>query len=234
MKTFIPIILIALIALESCNRCGGDSQDTETKYFSESGFTEVEAGGSFDVKIIQGDEYSVAVTAGDKVLSRVDVKKKGDRLIFRMDGIRFRSCSRDVNITVVMPELRAVKSSGGSYFYSDGELSGSSLNIDASGGSQVDLDLDYGSVDIEGSGGSKVDLNGSCSDLEIDMSGGSQLNLYDLQTSSCEVDGSGGSKVEVSVRNNLSVDLSGGCQVYYKGSPSVSSKTSGGSSVEKK
>ena len=233
MKTLLPFIALLLITLESCKHCEHGVHEDATKYFSESGFTEIDAGGNFNVKIVQGDSYAIEARTEERLLSHVDMKRRGDKLIMEVHGWHVNNCSKKIQVTVTMPELKGIQSSGGSYFYSEQELHGSNLKIDASGGSQVDLDINYAVVNLEGSGGSKMDLNGTGSDLNIKMSGGSRMELFDLNATICDVDASGGSHAEVSVSTDLSVDLSGGSKVLYKGTPGVHVKTTGGSSVEK-
>lgn len=234
MKTYISILfLVALFSLESCKNCGRGPKERSTKYFTETGFTEVQAGGSFNVKIRQGDSYEIQITTEDRIMSHVDTKTRGDKLILELDGRRFRNCDANIDVIVTMPTISGISASGGSYFYTDGEINGSTLNVDASGGSQVDMAVRYATVKVNASGGSKVDLGGGCDHLDIDMSGGTNLELYDLYTGNASVSGSGGSRAEIQVSNELDVNLSGGSKVLYKGTGVLSSvETSGGSSVE--
>jgi hypothetical protein len=233
MKTHIYLLLalVSLSALTSCRDCGRGSRSIESKTFNESGFSTVEAGGSFNVSIKYGDSYSIKVTTQERILDNVQADKTGSRLELKLDK-RHCNCDVPIEVEITMPELNGVNATGGSTFNLE-NFSGSSINFEISGGANVEAeDLSISSINIEASGGSEIVLNGSAEDIDIEMSGGSQVYLYNISSETVDVNGSGGSKAEIRANQRISANLSGGTKVEYKGNATISSvSTSGGSSL---
>lgn len=176
----------------------------ETK--SITGFTSVSAAMGFNIEISESNTYNVVLIADDNIMDKIRVSKEGDTLLIRLTPGSYISTTLKAEIT--MPEIKKLELSGGSGGSIDGfedltifdlELSGgshvnivgssSNLNVDASGGSTLDLsDFLVHDADIIFSGGSSgiINLDGT---LDADLSGGSRLSyigdpyLGDIDTS---------------------------------------------------
>lgn len=131
-------------------------------------------------------------------------------------------------------ENLAIEASGGA----DVELSGvfTNLSIAASGGADANLYyLKAENIDIAASGGSDVELRGGCTNLSIAASGGTDVVLDELFAENTSVSASGGSDVSVYASMSLTINASGGADVYYSGAPtSTNINTSSGASVRRK
>ncbi len=70
-----------------------------------------------------------------------------------------------------------------------------------------------------------MELTGSGSGTaRLNASGGSQVRLSGLTVRNAEVMLSGGTGADISVSDKLSVNLSGGSGLHYKGSPEIVAK----------
>jgi hypothetical protein len=106
------------------------------------------------------------------------------------------------------------------------------LDIDLSGATKVNLDLNAANVTTTGSGATELNLKGQATSHHINISGVGHVYAFDFVVGSCDVESSGVGHCEVNVLNNLNVHSSGASDVKYKGHPSISNDKSGASSIE--
>lgn len=110
-----------------------------------------------------------------------------------------------------------------------------SLTITASGGSDVELNGGiFNTLSITTSGGADVEIKGQCTDLSVTASGGTDTDLSELFAEKASISASGGSDVSVNASKSLTIDASGGADVYYSGIPTTTNiNTSGGASIHR-
>lgn len=110
-----------------------------------------------------------------------------------------------------------------------------SLTITASGGSDVELNGGiFNTLSITTSGGADVEIKGQCTDLSVTVSGGTDTDLSELFAEKASISASGGSDVSVNASKSLTIDASGGADVYYSGMPTTTNiNTSGGASIHR-
>ena len=84
---------------------------------------------------------------------------------------------------------------------------------------------------VDASGGSEVQLQGHARELALEASGGVGLDAAELVTERVVVDASGGVDARVHAKGELRGEASGGVTIRTKGRPKVAVKTSGGASV---
>ena len=107
------------------------------------------------------------------------------------------------------------------------------MEIVASGGSDLALDVAAGSLEVTASGGSDVKLSGSARSARVQTSGGSDLDARAFTADDADVQSSGGSDLAIGVRNRIVGNASGGSDISYTGQPSVVQvNSSGGGGVQ--
>ena len=193
--------------------------------------------------------HAVRVAAGIRVALEVGPQKplelSGDENILPLvvaevlDGelrIHFArgeriSTSRGVEVRVTAPRLDSVVAEGGSRV--GGQVAKiESLSIDASGGATVELfGLDAAGLSAGGSGGATLTLSGRAARLTLDLSGGSIVRAERLEAGEVRLHGSGGCTGEITAREQVSGELSGGSRLRIRGTAHARVSTSGGSSV---
>jgi hypothetical protein len=222
---------LALVALiTSCStEDPGPIQELE-KQFSFFDFDRLEMGSGFNVKVSQGNNYSVTIRGDRRNINDLDVHKAGSTLIIEYDDHGNRS--HETYVTITMPDLRAVNFSGGSF----SEISGfenDHLDLILSGGSVSQLDAGYRQAKIILTGGSRLRMYGLGDEMDVAISGASELTAFDYPVRIAEVNVSGSSKAKVTVTDELKANAAGASSLLYRGNPSVSSDVSGGSAVRK-
>jgi hypothetical protein len=212
------------------------SGNIETHKKSYAGFDRVEASHVFQVEINQGEEFSVIVRTDDAVSEFVQVTKQGNTLKLGLNPDRtytFKNVTLEATIT--MPELTGVSLSGASRARVTGFKSTRDLDLDISGASSVEGDIEAGAVTCELSGSSTVNLDGSTDDLTVKASGGSIVKLSEFPAANADIEASGASTVTVNVNGTINANVSGASRVYYVGNPTLGTvDTSGAASISPK
>jgi len=248
-------VLIGGVTLAGCKTVLIDVEEGSliTRTYDFADFTGIEVGHAFELEVTPSDNYSVTITARQGVLDHVDVTRDGSTLKIEMD-VWFLTWQSNPKVTITMPSLQRLDLSGAAQGNARGFISTNDFEVELSGASNLDLDMETGafradisgasslsgsleatSSDIELSGASDVRLAGSGGDLFIDGSGASQVNLADYAVNDAGVQLSGASSAELTVNGRLDADLSGASLLEYLGNPTLGSiEISGASDIEHK
>jgi hypothetical protein len=224
-KTAVIVLAVVTFLLIPLLGCGPVS----TKTYDYTDFTRVEVSSGFHVELVQSDSYSVSVTASEALFNFIQVSKEADTLIIGLTG--FGQGTKKAEIT--MPTLTDLTLNGGSHATITGFSSTETLDINLSGGSHLDGDIESGDTSIKLSSGSHITLSGSGADTSYSISGGSHAKLGDFNVENAELTASGGSHATINVSGILDVIVNGGSHVSYKGDPSLGNvDVSGGSTFK--
>lgn len=118
---------------------------------------------------------------------------------------------------------------------------GETAAFDLSGASKIKINQTFGGLKLEGSGATKIDVTGICEYAELsfsgavnakfsegwstkvilEMSGASKFEAPDFPVKEMDIKVSGVSNVNVNVTESISVEISGGSNVRYKGDPQI-------------
>jgi hypothetical protein len=192
-----------------------------TRTYDLTGFTEIRAGGQWQVTLVRGEAWAVEVNYPAELEQVLDVREERGALLLRydLDRSRWSDFGRDealaISARVVMPALDSLRGSGATRFDVSG-FEGKRLAIDASGASVIDgRDSRYDVLDIDISGAGHADLGGiTTTDARVDVSGAQRVTLR-------------------MAGGTLSGDVSGASRVEYYGSVSSQTvRTSGIARVE--
>lgn len=199
------------------------------------GFTAVHVGGSIDLYITTGNEDAVAVSARDAgVLTDVTTEVKNGELYIGMRNDHRSHSSEDVKAYVSVRNLNKLEASGASDIYVNDVLQANDLSISISGASDFKGQVRTQNLRLNASGSSDYTIAGKTINLKIDLSGASDVKGFDLVSDNCDIEGSGASDVKITVNKEIKANLSGACDVAYRGDAAVRDvRTSGSSSVKK-
>ncbi len=237
------IALIAVLALTlglaACDDDGFEvlrgSGNVVTEDYEFADFASVEVLNVLDAEIVQSDSYSVTIRADDNILDLIKVSKNGETLSVRMRQGFTISTEVTLEARITMPDLEALGLSGASSATVSGFRSEDQIDIEVSGASNLDGDLEAERIDLDVSGASRVTLTGSAAEATIVVSGASNLDLAEFIVDTAEVMLSGASGASVNVEERIDpVDVSGASRLRYLGDPSLGDvSTSGASTLDK-
>jgi hypothetical protein len=243
MNKLVYLLTVALLAalivgctvvdavLEDIEFVGG-SGDLITRTYDERGFTEVVTGHGASINVTAADNYAVSVEMDDNLEPYLKVTNENGRLSILLDSEKKSYLNTTLNIAIAMPELKGIHLSGGSVGTITGFGSDQPFDVELSGGSRLEGDIESGNADVSISGGSRIDLNGLAGDLNLNASGGSFAYLEGFAVQDVTLDASGGGVVNIFPSGVIRGQASGGAMIHYDGDPtSIDVDTSGGSQV---
>jgi len=199
-------------------------------------FDAIEVSSGIDVYLSQGNNSSLRVVANPDVIDDIITEVAGNKLRIKMKSKTGWNWSKNGEVSkvyITMSTLSELTSSGGSDISGETTFKGNQLDIRTSGGSDVEMELDYDEVIARTSGGSDLELEGSVAIFEVHASGGSDCDARSLEvTDRCFIDASGGSDTNITVNGDLKVSASGASDVHVYGDPkNVQQSSSGASDV---
>lgn len=208
----------------------------ETKNWDITGFTIVEVGWGFEVKVSQSDSFGTSIRADNNMFDYIEISQSGDILTIGLKwGYNYRNVTLKAEVT--LPILSELEFSGGTHGIVEEFTSSYNFILELSGGSHFSGNFTTSAnAQFTLSGGSHlIELEGAANYLTISGSGGSQLDLSHFPVHDANVNLDGGSQATINLDGRLSGDLSGCSHLKYLGSPtSVDVNTSGGSIVNPK
>lgn len=201
-----------------------------------SGVKELSVSSAFAVEIRVGNQESLEIEIDDEYMDDVITEVRGGKLHIRMRegngrrGYRLRDTPRAF---LTVKSLDAIDASGAVSIKTLGVLKSNRLDIDLSGASVLNLDLDVDDLYLEASGACVITLEGRAEQQEVKTSGATTYSAYDLESKVADIRVTGAGTAKVNVSEKLDVRASGASSVRYRGNPSVNSDSSGASSIRK-
>ena len=235
---FIVVLVIPLLTLSGCMLTNGvvaavaESGRDVTRDFNVADFNSVEAGSAFSVEINQGDVFNVVISADERVMDHVVVRKVGSTLRIGMDGSGphgFTLGSPEARIT--MPKLEELRLGGASHGVIRGFASHEDISIDLSGASDLTGRVEARGLKLGASGASNARLEGTATSIMLDISGASRADLRDLRAENASVYLSGASNGRISASEKLDYVLSGSSRLEYQGRPQIGTADVSGAST---
>jgi Putative auto-transporter adhesin, head GIN domain len=194
-----------------------DSQERPVAAFSK-----LVVQNGIDVYLTQSDRNSLRIEVDGYDLEDVVAEVQGDTLTLsrgRSGNRLFGSGNGNVTAYLDFVELAAIRASSGSDIHGRSEVRSEQFTLEASGGSDIDLDVRAQTLDARTSGGSDLRLGGRIPSLTIDASGGSDVAASSLEADSVKLVLSGGSDASVRASAAVEVDARGGSDVAVYGNP---------------
>lgn len=202
-------------------------------------FSAIEVSGTISLYLSQGNEAGVAVSAGEeKYNNKIKTEVRNGVLKISVDaGVwnGFSWSNRKLKAYVSVVNVNRLEVSGASIINISGALKSNSLNLNASGASEIKGDVQVKDLQVGISGASVIRLTGSADNASIDASGAARANAFDLKVDNGKVEASGASHITITVNKELSANASGGSSIQYRGDAVAKVvNSSAGASIKKK
>lgn len=210
----------------------------------------VEIGTSGVMRVSVGDEPSLTITAGERVLDELTAVVHGDRLEIDLPGAWINVGRIDYEL--VVPALASVVIEGSATVTGELAPAGAPVEVRVQGSGDVDLDGAAGSsvlVVVDGSGDVTLDdvdtptaevaidgagdvaLRGTADTLAVSIPGSGDVDTSDLvaQDVTASVQGSG--TIRVRAERTLDARIDGSGDITYLGDPEVTSDVDGSGDI---
>ncbi len=219
MTPFKSIQILLLAFLLQAETCAQKDYGPDKKAMRDVGaFTTIEVSDGIDVYLSQGELEPLIIEVQEQLIDDLITEVKDDVLKVYFDrNVAFVKTAR---VHVIVPNIKKIMTSGGSDLIAETVITGGELVLEASGGSDIKIEVEVEHLGIKTSGGSDVDVSGTANKLVARTSGGSDLSGFGLVVHKAKLESSGGSDIEIHVLDELSAIASGGSDIVYKGNPS--------------
>ncbi len=245
----VALVIALCLPLAGCFSIGyfPATGPVETRDYPNQGFNSIDISNAIEFEINQSESYSLSITAQESIFSQLDIRQSGNTLEIRLKPGTNTNAS--IKAAVTLPVLSKLVVSGASRGSARGFRSTGEFQLDQSGASQLEIDMETGKTQIEVSGASRLSGNLRAQDTRIEMAGASRCELIgSAGTSNLEISGashlrspefqmqdvtasvSGASQVTIYTSKTLSVDLSGASSLHYRGNPILSKVSVSGAS----
>lgn len=211
----------------------------------------VKVSGAIDVRATVGSEVRVEVDAPQSVLPQImTVSRNGTLRIYTEGTIQL---DRRIRVNIITPTLDAVSLSGASHMVVN-DVKGDKFSIEATGGSEIEINGNGKSiqanlsgasnakwhnvaardVDITLSGASSFEISGASDMAKIEAQGASSVNAENFVSRTADIQAKGASSVACRVIESLRSVASGASQIHYSGTATkVTAESSGASTIER-
>ena len=233
-KIHYSIFMATIVALISFSCIGGrDYGPMEKESREVRDFDRIEGSHGIDVLLTMGNKEELEVSAPEDLLEHLVTEVKGGKLKIYYD--RSFNWSNDTKVYLTARKLEGINTSGGSDLTGENLLKSKSLDLKASGGSDIRLEVSVRNLEVHVSGGADITLSGDAERLKANSSGGSDLKAFDLVVQEADLESSGGSDIKITVEEELIARASGGSDIEYRGNPRIlDTNTSSSADIKKR
>jgi phage shock protein PspC (stress-responsive transcriptional regulator) len=181
------------------------------KQFQVKDFKKISIGGAYAISIKQGAEFNVSADGEEKDVDDLRISEEDGVLKVKgNDGFSlFGNDNKRIGIVITMPALEGVSLSGANKAKISGFKGLSKLNIDLTGASKTDIDIETNELTVELTGASKATLRGSATTANFDLTGACKLISTGMQIQNADVSATGASQAELGHVPNLKKDATG-------------------------
>ncbi len=208
----------------------GNGQIVEESREVTEDFTVVYASEGLDVFVTQGSDFSINVEADENIIELIGTDIRDGRLkVHAIENIGRAT----KNVYVTLPVVDALETSSGADLIAQNTITSDKIELEASSGSDLEVEVDASEVVAETSSGADIKVSGRTDMLYADASSGSDIKARGLLAKRCNADASSGADISVNVSESLVADASSGADISYTGEASVQKKKSVSGSVHK-
>ena len=231
------LALLATTVFSSCSFMGKKvrgSGNVTTQVRTVTNFKSIDASGAVNVYVTQDSGYAVKVVIDENLQEYIEVYEEGGVLNIHPRHNTNIDATGRMKVYVSAPMFEKFSVSGASKIIGESKISSAGIiAVDATGASDVTLDIKVPDTDIQVSGASNVYLTGLTKNLVVDGSGESNVKCFELLSENADVDVSGASNADVFASVALKASASGASDIKYKGAATYSGDASGAGSIKK-
>ena len=193
-------------------------------------FDQVKVSDDLQVEFIKSDKENITIVANGIGYDKIVTESSGRELRVKVKTGVYKDT--DVKIEVEYVKLRSIEASNKANVTFREVLTGDELNLKASGGGVINVEVDVSALKASLSNGGRIEISGSADLQEVDANLGSKFNAYELETENGFVKSNTNSEVVVWVKNKLDATAGSKAQLKYRGKPAeVKSSTSLGGKI---
>ncbi|WP_432670016.1 head GIN domain-containing protein [Flavobacterium sp. SM2513] len=236
--TKIALVFIAVLSLGSCRHSfnfegvkGNGTITTETRTITEN-FDKIHVNSGIRLEVTQTENRSVEVETDENIQALITTTVENG--ILKISSNSSNNSSNGIFVRVHLPIITELKSSSGASIRNENTLKSTSLTVDSSSGSDIDIEVEADFISMESSSGSSITTAGKALKAETASSSGSSIHAEKLLTNEIFSQASSGSFTKVNPILSLNAKASSGSSIRYINIPkNLDKKESSGGSISK-
>lgn len=237
LSVLIVTFLVMLFTTTSCNLDylagirGNGNVVSEDRTIS-SDFNSIKVQQGITVYLTQANSTKLNVEADENIIDLLITEVKNNELKIYFEKNVYKTKARNVYLTA--NNIDAIRTSSGAHVKGENTIETSNLDLDASSGSSIKIEVVTNEIRTETSSGAHIKIAGKTTNLSASSSSGSSIDADDLKSINTIAKASSGADIDVYVSEQLTAKASSGGSIEYKGNPSnIDKDTSSGGSVSK-
>ncbi len=189
-------------------------------------FTAIEASTNVAVKLIKADSPRIEFKMLRGNEKDLITKIKENKLIVKIDS-DFGGSKAQAQVKVYYTELKEISASAGASIKGEELIYADAMDVEASSGAYVDLEIEAKSINVDVSSGATMALEGTAVRGNFDSSSGSTLNAKRMICDHVSADASSGSTLKITANKSFDGDDSSGASIQYSGDVEASKSDAG-------
>jgi hypothetical protein len=239
MKQSILILTVLLFSSQIQAQSWGNKKikgngETTTITRTTSDYDGISCAGSFDYKLVYGQEGKITLEGEENLLKHVITEVKENKLIVKVENsVQLKtSLNKTIKITIPFNKISEVALAGSGDLWTEDTITAQNLDVSLAGSGDVKLDVDATSVEARLAGSGDLTLKGKTTNLEASVAGSGDFHGFYLQADNTEVSVAGSGDAKVVSNAMLKARVSGSGDIEYKGNPSKEdTKVNGSGSI---
>ena len=182
-----------------------------------SNFNQIKVSEGLELHITQSDVVTLSVEADDNLHDLIKTEIENNTLkIYTSENIKSAASKK---IIVNAKTISSIKATSGSSVYAANTIKGDVIELSATSGANMSLDITTQQISCKATSGSSIHLSGTTNLLNAQATSGSRIKANDLIANIAKVKASSGANVSTNTLEELTASASSGGAVSYSGKP---------------
>jgi hypothetical protein len=225
------------LSLGACNGpviTGHGSTKREAKALPATAFDKIEISAPVDAHISVGGGPSLSLEGFANLLPYIHTEVRNGTLRIFTDDITELNTDKNIIANITLPSLAGLQLNGSSDAIVSGAVNARDFDLGISGSGGVDIkELHVQSFKADLSGSAELNLGaGDIGDGSFQVSGSGEIKAFGVSQRQASLDIAGSGEAEVSVADQLKIEVSGAGSVAYKGHPRITQDISGSGDIK--
>ena len=241
MKTRIQKLIALLIVttvFAACNanmfnKINGNRNVITTERNTTESFTKIKVSTGLDLYLTQGNSPKIVVEADENLHDIIITEiNNGVLRIYAEQGI-WQAKARKIHVTV--KDLEGLTATSGADVYTKERLKVNDLNVSATSGADIQIEVDANSVETSATSGSDLAISGKANNHKARATSGASIDAYELISKNTTASVTSGADINVYASERITANATSGGDIDFKGNPkNITKKSSSGGSISAK
>jgi hypothetical protein len=233
-KISLSILLIAFTVSTNAQKWGSSKKikgngKVVTVKRTTSDYDGIGIGGSFDVKLVKGNEGNITIEGEENIIPYIITEVKGNTLEVKFKKNTNIRTTKRLTVTITYKDIDKVSLGGSGNLTSEGVIKSKNFKVSLGGSGNIALQTESNYVTASIGGSGNIILSGSTSDFRCSIAGSGSIKAYDLSTDEITATIAGSGNIKTTVKTRIKAKVVGSGSVYYKGNPKYTDVKSVGS-----